>query len=215
MDDDFILRNVGLVHLVARRMYASNIDPSADYKDFYSEGVLGLICAAKRFDANAGYKFSSFAAKYIMGYIQRRYSGSHNVLRYPDYIVKLARKIFLADQQLLKAAELSKLYGVSVYYANLALEYINLSGRFSLGEKVGDEEATQLDMVGFDDDPTALEVSDFIDTLPASRKDVLQLLLDGYSQSDIAKKMGVSRQRVSIVKLEIAKAWQSWSENER
>ena len=66
--EELILNNINLVHyILQKKFYIFNTDER--YEDMYSEGLLGLILAAKRFDPDKGFKFATFATQYIFGYI--------------------------------------------------------------------------------------------------------------------------------------------------
>jgi RNA polymerase sigma factor (sigma-70 family) len=58
-----------LVHYVLRHVLKISA-ASSNYEDFYQIGCLGLIKAAKRFNPQKGYEFSSFAIPNIEGYIK-------------------------------------------------------------------------------------------------------------------------------------------------
>jgi RNA polymerase sigma factor (sigma-70 family) len=210
-ENDFILKNLKFVHVVANKLYRGNKDHAVDYEDYYNEGVIGLIHAARRFDPNAGYKFTSFAVLYIKGYIMRKYEGTHNELRYPAHIVDLARKIIFQGDSDKTPECLAEKYAVSLTYSRLALKYILLGGRLSLDAPLKDgENNAHVDNVSAPEDTTIIEVNEFLNTLRPGQREILNLLLSGYSQSDVSRIMGVSRQRLSKRKFEIMDAWKKW-----
>lgn len=58
---------MGLVHMCANRFRGKGIE----YDDLYGAGCLGLIKAAKAFDAQRGVRFSTYAVPVILGEIRR------------------------------------------------------------------------------------------------------------------------------------------------
>lgn len=66
-NDDFIEKNLGLVHLCANRFRGRGIE----YDDLYGAGCIGLLKAAKGFDENRGVRFSTYAVPVILGEIKR------------------------------------------------------------------------------------------------------------------------------------------------
>lgn len=59
--------HLGLVHLCAGRFRSRGIE----YEELYSAGCLGLVKAAKAFDASRGVCFSTYAVPVIMGEMRR------------------------------------------------------------------------------------------------------------------------------------------------
>ncbi len=65
--DEFAQKNLGLVHLCARKFIGRGIE----YDDLYSTGCVGLIKAIDAFDENRGVQFSTYAVPVILGEIKR------------------------------------------------------------------------------------------------------------------------------------------------
>lgn len=70
--------NMGLVYTIARKMLYLTKSALVEWDDLVSDGTLGLIYAVKRFDANRGSQFSSYACAYIRGFILQ---GNRNLFR--------------------------------------------------------------------------------------------------------------------------------------
>lgn len=66
--DQLILDNIGLVHHIAAKYN------SIDDDDAISEGTIGLMQAADRFDSERGLKFSTYAYSYINGHMLNYFS---------------------------------------------------------------------------------------------------------------------------------------------
>ena len=79
--EKLVCNNFALVHSIARRFTGRG----AEYDDLVQIGSIGLINAAKRFDAELGYTFSTYATSLIMGEIRR-------FLR-DDGIIKVSRHL--------------------------------------------------------------------------------------------------------------------------
>lgn len=65
--EEIILGNMRLVWHVLRHM---NFDYNLDQYDLLQNGYEGLVCAVDRFDPSKGLAFSTYATKYIDGYIR-------------------------------------------------------------------------------------------------------------------------------------------------
>lgn len=65
--DEFIERNLPLVHSLAKRFRGKGVD----YDDLFSAGCLGLVKAYDNFDSGRGLCFSTYAVPVILGEIKR------------------------------------------------------------------------------------------------------------------------------------------------
>lgn len=79
--------NDGLVlHLLNK--YKGN----SDFEDILQEGRIGLLTAIKKYDPELGYTFSTFASRYIKGYVLR-YFEEYNPIHIPVNIISEMRRI--------------------------------------------------------------------------------------------------------------------------
>ncbi|MGN0448529.1 MAG: sigma-70 family RNA polymerase sigma factor [Acutalibacteraceae bacterium] len=78
-DESLINENLGLVHACANKFRGRGVD----YDDLYQAGCVGLIKAAKGFDKQRGFAFSTYAVPVILGEIRRifRDGGSVKISR--------------------------------------------------------------------------------------------------------------------------------------
>ena len=78
--EQLILDNMGLVHLVVKRM-----GRSGDYEDLIQIGIIGLIKAIDRFDVKSGYTLSTYAVPLILGELK--------VFLRNDGMIHISRKV--------------------------------------------------------------------------------------------------------------------------
>lgn len=106
-ENELVLNNLPLVTYILKK---NGIYPSLnkkwirEYEDLLQQGYLGLCLAAIRFDESKGFKFSTFAALYIDGYIKR-------YKRECDTRLRLHRDNYEAMQ---KAYRLADKYNISI-----------------------------------------------------------------------------------------------------
>lgn len=82
--EKFIKANMRLVFKVASR-YENSLY-KLDYCDLVSHGTLGLIRAVEKFDAERGYKFSTYSYKWIQQSIQRGIMNEGRLIRLPTHV---------------------------------------------------------------------------------------------------------------------------------
>lgn len=85
--DEFIVRNLRLVHWVAQK-WRGNLD----YEDLVQEGIKGLIKAVEMFDPDLGYKFATYATWWIEQAIRRGIDDTANEIRMPVYRLEQVRR---------------------------------------------------------------------------------------------------------------------------
>ena len=95
-----ISQNMGLVKNIARRFIGRN----AEYEDLVQIGTIGMLKAAKSFDAGFGTVFSTYAVPLIIGEIRRflRDDGDHRLRRNGrahevPLLLRVFRRYFRAD----------------------------------------------------------------------------------------------------------------------
>ena len=91
--DQLISQNMGLVKNIARRFIGRN----TEYEDLVQIGTIGMLKAARSFDAGFGTVFSTYAVPLIIGEIRR-------FLR-DDGIIKVSRDIRKKGTAIMKAKE--------------------------------------------------------------------------------------------------------------
>ena len=66
-NESLVINNLGLVHACANRFRGRGVE----YDDLYQAGCLGLVKAARNFDDEKGFAFSTYAVPVILGEIKR------------------------------------------------------------------------------------------------------------------------------------------------
>ncbi|WP_242498266.1 SigB/SigF/SigG family RNA polymerase sigma factor [Nocardioides glacieisoli] len=96
MSDQLVEDNIDVARSVAARYRNRGVD----LDDLQQVALLGLVKAARRFDADAGYDFLSYAVPTIRGEVRRYFRDSGWMVRPPRRVQELQGRIAVADNEL-------------------------------------------------------------------------------------------------------------------
>jgi RNA polymerase primary sigma factor len=210
--------NLRFVVSVAKQYHNQGVELT----DLISEGNLGLVKAAEKFDETRGFKFISYAVWWIRQAIQQAIPEQSRVVRLPQNrlgeISKVRKAMLDFEQEFMRQPsneELAEILGMSVEKIADALSYNALS--LSLDAPFGGEEddGCLLDVVSSSDAPRpdellsrneslAIEVQRVLSQLEEREREVLQKSFGiGCSEmtlEEIAEEYNLTRERVRQIK---------------
>jgi len=208
--EQLIMAHMKLVRFLAQK-FANRGEP---LDDLIQVGTIGLINAIDRFDSDRGIRFATYATPTILGEIKRYF-------RDRGWAIKVPRKLQEINLKATKAADaLVQTLDRSPTVAEIAarigeteedtLEAMELGQHYelaSLNGEVGSDEdespSVLADYVGHRDTETEdfgmrVRLEEAIPKLPERERAVIQLrFFSGMSQTDVARKMGISQMHVS------------------
>ena len=202
-------RHMNLVRYLARK-FAGRGEP---VDDLIQVGSIGLLNAIDRFDADRGIRFTTFATPTIVGEIKRYFRDRGWAIKVPRRLQELnlasnkaierltgrleraptlkeiAAEVHASDEDTLEALELGYMY-----------ELISLDSELSASD---DDGGTLSDYVGQQDPgladfAEAANLKQGLEALPPREADIIRLrFLAGLSQTEVARKLGISQMHVS------------------
>lgn len=204
-----ILMHRNLVTFLARRF----VERGELLEDVMQVGMLGLIYAIDSFDPARGLKFSTYAIPTIAGEIRRYFRDKVAGMRVPrrlhELYASLQGQIEILTQQLDRSptyAEIASSLQLEVEEVVEALELgavldPNSLDSFAFGDD--EEGATVADQIGAPD-PQIAAIEEFsmvqaaLEQLEPKKREVLELtIFQGFSQADVARRLGVSQMHIS------------------
>jgi len=206
-EDALVQRHLPLVRKLARR-YMSSGEP---LEDLVQVGCLALVKAARRYDPERGYAFTSYAVPSITGEIKRYLRDKAWALHLPRQVQERVLAVSSAAEELANAhgraptaAEIARTMGASEEAVIDAME----AGRaYTIGslDRPGDddgEDALGRSIGAVDGGYDAVEERAWLlpalGALPEQERMVVRLrFVDDLTQSEIARRLGISQMQVS------------------
>lgn len=207
--DRMVLCNLRLVVSVAK-LYAGSCK-SNDIEDLIQYGSIGLKRAAEKFDPTRGYKFSTYARRWIVQGIKRGIHNSDSPVRLPEHcyqhwakVQKENKRLTIALKRTPTTAELMQASGLSeTSFTSIAMAMVPVSS-LNVQSESGSEMIDNLPDPNSDDEIPLTDYSTVVNsilTLSDSDRDLIsrRFGLNGYHQHgliELGKQHGVSRQRI-------------------
>ena len=198
-----------LVYFLARKF----MNRGEPLEDIVQVGFLGLIKAIERFEPDLGNEFTTFATPTVTGEIKRYFRDKGWAIRFPRRLQELYQQVVRMNEDLKKelgrtprVAEIAERLKVSEEEVLEAMEMSPAHAPMSLNATIGadgDEGRSLFESLG-NPDPNLdrVEMRDVLrrameHLTPRERSIMAMRFYDEMSQSEIAKKLGISQMHVS------------------
>jgi len=182
--------------------------------DIVQVGYLGLIKAIERFDPDLGFEFTTFATLTVAGEIKRHFRDKGTAIRFPRRLQELHQSVVRVNEQMKNelgreptVAELAERLGVTPDNVTEAIEigpaYVPLSLDQPIGSSDGQDSRAVSDQIGSPDpELDRVEMRDVLDRAmehltPRERSIMAMRFYEQMSQSEIARRLGISQMHVS------------------
>ena len=210
-----VKKNLGLVYNIAKRFGGRGYE----MEDLNQIGAMGLIKSIKKFDVNYNVQLSTYSVPFIMGEI-KRYIRDDGRIKVSRSIKELATKINQVQREYLekngeeiKIEKISEILKVSKEEIALAIDASSSNIVTSINEPIynknSEKEMCVADMIA-DDKNEELNIADrltinkLIEELEDQEKNIVILrYFKGKTQTEVAKKLGISQVQVSRIEKRI------------
>lgn len=200
-NDDFIEKNLGLVHSCIGRFKGKGIE----YDDLFSTGCIGLIKAKQAFKPELGFKFSTYAVPVILGEVKRLFRDG-GTIKVSRSLKELSMKVVREKEKYINkyfveptVSQLAEIMGVSgediVEALTVSLPLISLTKSYD------SEDDSQIDVAV--SDPAVkftekLDLENVLNKLDGKDKQLIMLrYYQNKTQSEVAKVLGMTQVQVS------------------
>ncbi|MBO0586138.1 sigma-70 family RNA polymerase sigma factor [Sporosarcina sp. E16_8] len=164
--------------------------------DLAQVGFIGLLESFKRFDDKSDVKFTTYAYKYIRGYM-RNLNRENGIIHVPAGVKETTWKI---DKQGLWDYDdeyIAKLLNVELRHVESCRIFFSLKSVLSMeAGNEEDEEANLYKSVSYDQDLSNPNVSYYIEKLNPRELFIVDRLMKDDSYSDIGAELGITKVRV-------------------
>ncbi len=188
-------------------------------EDLFQSGCIGLILAAKKFDASRGNAFSTFAIPYILGEIK-------NYLRNKNHI-KVSKKILATQRKINKLIEndgnlslMEIAQRLNIAYEDVIMSYNHHNKALSLEGSLYENNlnANKTSLISlknvdnqYDIDKSMLEIKDIVKKFSKMEKRILfYRFYYGLNQNEIASFLKISQSKVSRLEKKITEEFKRY-----
>ena len=182
--------------------------------DIVQVGYLGLIKAIERFDPDLGYEFTTFATLTVAGEIKRYFRDKGTAIRFPRRLQELHQSVVRVNEQMKielgrepTVGELAERLGVTPDDVTEAMEigpaYVPVSLDQPVATSDGQDNRSIAEQLGTTDpELERVEMRDVLDRAmehltPRERAIMAMRFYEQMSQSEIARRLGISQMHVS------------------
>ena len=198
-EDKLVTENMGLINMAIKRYLGFGVD----YEDLFQIGAVGLIKAARGFDASKNLKFSTYAVAKIIGEV-KSYLRDNGEIKVPRSVKEQKFRIERTHTELLRElgrepriSEISQRCGIAVDDIVYALDATQSTVSLDLPP---DEGGVTVGSDGQEEEQTLnrVMIAQLLSTLQANERRLIVLrFFNDKTQAEISKELGLSQVAVS------------------
>lgn len=217
--EDMLKKHETLVHMVINRYFAftkSRAYSQIEHEEVVQIGMVGLYQAIKRFNPAYNYQFSTYAVRYIRGYILSAFPKYENGLNYTVRAKAYRNRVVRSGVNLdtLTSEDILNMFeedDISISLAEEVLDAIKNRTTVALDapvKKHGDDDSGEctaiLDSVGVEEEASSIAENNeilqrAIALLDDRERTFVTLRAEGYTQEEISEMYNINQSTVSRV----------------
>lgn len=198
--EEFYTKNEKLIHYSIRGYRQFMENKGVSYDDLFGEAIGGFLHAYQNYNPSTyskPYAFSSYAVKSIQGRINNFIRDNMEIIHVSNNIKKFHKELVDMDILHKSVEDIMEITGRTYYMVTQAQEYDSLRHVESLDKELGGKDGEALPLANVVpaksiDVTKDLIISDFLDSLKPIEKKVVCLMVQGYTQLEIEKMVGLS-----------------------
>jgi RNA polymerase sigma-B factor len=206
--DRLIEMNIGLAEAVARRFGGRG----ERHDDLLQVALVGLLKSVERFDPERGLAFSSFATPTIEGELKRHFRDKRWAVRVPrrlqELMLEVNQSVATLTQRRGRSPTIEEIAADTSLSSEDVLEALE-AGRAIVAAPIENDDKEGAGGVvdrrgkidtGIEAVEQRMIVSQLLDSLPTRERAIVVLrFYEGLTQSEIAKRLGVSQMQISRI----------------
>lgn len=169
-------------------------------EDVLSEIVIGLDKCIDKYDYTKGFRFYTYAFRTIDFYLRIFYYNNSNTIKIPQLATQQMKKCKKELEQGDTIDSIQEKHNIDDLRMKIIEEAFLKFNTLSLDYKINNEK-NLYSKIAIEQEEEPLQLLHYIDRLPDREKIVLEMLYrDGINQNDISRKIGYTRQNISLIK---------------
>jgi len=193
--DECFDKHFKLIHESVQKFKTLGTKSGLDYDDLFQIGAVGLILAYDRFEAERGFRFSTYAKPVIQGTVYRELRDKGRLVKHTRNSFQISSHIHKQGLQDESVTTIMNHFNIKRDLAREALEVTKGSTTSLQKETIDGLDIESL--LGAEDDTSYLYIEDFVNMLSDRDKHLLSLKLQKKTQREISEQIGVSQVQVS------------------
>ena len=206
--DKLVTENMGLVSMVVRRYMGHG----TEYEDLFQIGAVGLVKAAKNFDASKNLKFSTYAVSKIVGELKTyfRDNGAVKIARSKkEQLFKIKRARTALEEAYGREPTISEIAEQTDISIEDIIECLEIKENVLSLDKESEEGGSLYDALGEDNqeyDLMRIMLREAVDKLePMDRQIIVMRYFLDRTQTSVADALGITQVQVSRMEKNILK----------